>query len=225
MPNNWCFWVAILEKTLESSLDCKEVKPVSPKENKSWIFIGRTDGEAEAPILWPPDAKSQLIRRDPDAGKDWRQEEKVEDVHNRGWDGWMASPTQWTWVWESSGTWWRTGKPGLLQSMGSQIVGRDWVSEQQQQQFKMLITWENLLLSPKENGQLHWFWSYFVSRIMDSPMENSIAVPLKTKNRIAIWSSNPLPGYIFRGNTNLKWYMHPNVHNSIIDNSQDMEAT
>ena len=225
MPNNWCFWVAILEKTLESSLDCKEVKPVSPKENKSWIFIGRTDGEAEAPILWPPDAKSQLIRRDPDAGKDWRQEEKVEDVHNRGWDGWMASPTQWTWVWESSGTWWRTGKPGLLQSMGSQIVGRDWVSEQRQQQFKMLITWENLLLSPKENGQLHWFWSYFVSRIMDSPMENSIAVPLKTKNRIAIWSSNPLPGYIFRGNTNLKWYMHPNVHNSIIDNSQDMEAT
>jgi len=215
----------MLEKTLESSLDCKEVKPVSPKENKSWIFIGRTDGEAEAPILWPPDAKSQLIGRDPDAEKDWRQEEKVEDVHNRGWDGWMASPTLWTWVWESSGTWWRTGKPGVLQSVGSQRVGHDWVSEQQQQQFKMLIAWENLLLSPKENGQLHWFWSYFVSRIMDSPMENSRVVPLKTKNRVAIWSSNPLPGYIFRGNTNLKWYMHPNVHNSIIDNTQDMEAT
>ena len=73
---NWCFWTMVLEKTLESHLDSKEIKPVNPKGNQSWIFIGRTDAEAETPILWPPDAKSQLIRKDPNAGKDWKQEEK-----------------------------------------------------------------------------------------------------------------------------------------------------
>ena len=75
-PKNWCFWTVVLEKTLESPLDCKEIKPVHPKGNQSWIFIGRTNVEAETPILWPPDVKNWLIRRDPDAGKDWRQEEK-----------------------------------------------------------------------------------------------------------------------------------------------------
>ena len=74
MPKNWCYWTVVLEKTLENLLDCKAVKPVNSKGNQSWIFIGRTD--TEAPILWPPDAQSQLIGKDPDAGKDWRQEEK-----------------------------------------------------------------------------------------------------------------------------------------------------
>ena len=73
---NWCFWTEVLEKTLENPLDCKEIKPVNPKGNQSWIFIGRTDAEAEVPILQPPDVKSWLIEKDPDAGKDWRQEEK-----------------------------------------------------------------------------------------------------------------------------------------------------
>ena len=79
-PKNWCFWTVLLEKTLESPLDCK-IKPVNPKGNQSWIFIGRTDVQAEAPILWPPYAKNQHIRKDPDAGKDWRQEGKgtIED--------------------------------------------------------------------------------------------------------------------------------------------------
>ena len=72
---NWCFWIVVLEKTLESSLDYKEIQPVYPKGNQSWIFIGRTDAEAETPILWPPDVKSWLIWKDPDAGKDWRLEE------------------------------------------------------------------------------------------------------------------------------------------------------
>jgi len=76
MPKNWYFWTVVLEKTLESHLNCKEIQPVHPKGNQFWIFIGRTDAEAEAPILWLPDAKSQLIRKDPDAGKDWRQKEK-----------------------------------------------------------------------------------------------------------------------------------------------------
>ena len=76
MLKNWCFWTAVLKKTLESPLDCKEIKPVHPKGNQSWIFIGRTDAVAEAPLLWPPDARRWLIGKDPDAGKDWRQEEK-----------------------------------------------------------------------------------------------------------------------------------------------------
>ena len=75
-PENWCFWTAVLEKTLESSLDCKEIQPVHPKGEQSWVFIRRTDIEAESPILWPPDAKSWLIGKDPDAGKDWGLEEK-----------------------------------------------------------------------------------------------------------------------------------------------------
>ena len=75
-PKNWCFWTVVLETTLESPLDCKEIQPVHPKGSQSWIFIGRTDVEAEVPILWPPDVKSWLIWKDADAGKDWRQEQK-----------------------------------------------------------------------------------------------------------------------------------------------------
>ena len=106
---NWCFWAVVLEKTLKSPLDGKEIQPFHPKEDQSWVFTGRTDVEAETPILWLPDSKSWLIWKDPDAGKHWTQE-----GCDRGWDGWMASPTQWTWVWVSSGSWWWTGKPGVL---------------------------------------------------------------------------------------------------------------
>ena len=85
-PKNWCFWTAVLEKTLESPLDCEEMQAVHPKGNQSWIFIGRTDAEAETPILWLPDAKNWLIWKDPDAGKDWRQEEKeVTEDEIVGW--------------------------------------------------------------------------------------------------------------------------------------------
>ena len=90
MPKNCCFWTVVLEKTLESPLDSKEIKPVNPKGNQSEIFIGKTDAEAEAPILWPPDEKSQLIRKDPDAGKDWRQEEKgMTESETVGWYHWL----------------------------------------------------------------------------------------------------------------------------------------
>ena len=122
VPKNWCFWTVVLEKTLESP---KEIKPVHPKGNQSWIFTGRTDAETEAPILWPPNSKNQFIGKHPDAGKDWRQEEKG----MTGWDGWMASPTQWTRVWASSWSCWWTGKPGVLQSIGSQRVRHDWATE------------------------------------------------------------------------------------------------
>ena len=89
-PKNWCLWTVILDKTLESPLERKEIKPVNPKGNQPGMSIGRTDAEAEAPILWPPDAKSQLIRKDPNAGKDWRQEE-------RGWQRtrWLDGITDW----------------------------------------------------------------------------------------------------------------------------------
>ena len=95
-PENWCLWTVVLEKTLESPLYRKEMKPINHKGNQPWIFIGRT--EAEAPILWPHGVKNWLIWKDPDAGKDWRQEEK-----DRGRDDWMASPTQWSWVSANSG--------------------------------------------------------------------------------------------------------------------------
>ena len=162
-------------------------KPVNTKENQPWIFIGRTDAKAEAPILWLLGVKSRLIGKDPDARKDWRQEKNKasedamtgwhhqlngyefewtpgvgngqgvlaccdswgckesdttewvnwnecllkagEEGDNRGWDGWMASPTWWTWLWASSDSWWWTGMPGVLWSMGSQRVEHDWASE------------------------------------------------------------------------------------------------
>ena len=85
---NWCFWTVVLEKTLESPLDCKEISPVNPKENQSWIFTGRTDAEAETPILWPPDAKNWLTGKDPDAGKDWEVKGTTED-EMVGWHHWL----------------------------------------------------------------------------------------------------------------------------------------
>ena len=87
---NWCFKIVALEKTLESALGSKELKPVNPKGNRSWVFIGRTDAEAEAPILWPPDTKNWLIEKDPDAGKDWGQEEKgMTEDKMVGWHQWL----------------------------------------------------------------------------------------------------------------------------------------
>ena len=90
------FWAVVLEKTLENPFDCKEIKSVSPKGNQPWTFIGRTDAEAEVVIFWPPDVKSRLIRKDPDTGKDWGQEEKGAT------EGEMVLLTQWTWVWANS---------------------------------------------------------------------------------------------------------------------------
>ena len=120
-PKNWCFWTVVLEKSLESPLNSKEIQPVHPKGNQSWIVLGSTNAESDTTILWPPHAKNWLTRKDPDAGKDWRREEKG----TTGWDVWMASLTWWTWVWVSSRSWWWTGKPGVLQSMGSQRVEHD----------------------------------------------------------------------------------------------------
>ena len=116
----------MLEKILESPLDCKEFQLVHPKGDQSWIFIGRTDVEAETPILWPPDNEELTHLKRPWC---WERLKAGEEGDDRGWDGWMASPTQQTWVWVNSGRWWWTGRPGVLQSMGSQRVGHDWATE------------------------------------------------------------------------------------------------
>ena len=126
VPKNWCFWTVVLEKTLESPLDCKEIQPVHSEGDQPWDFFGGNDAEAETPVLWPPHAKSLLI-----GIRLWCWEGLGAggEGDDRGWDGWMASPTQWTWVWVNSGRWWRTGRPGMLQFMGSQRVRHDWVTE------------------------------------------------------------------------------------------------
>ena len=123
---NWCFWIVILKKILQSPLDFKEIKPVNPKGNQSWIFVGMTDAEDEAPILWPPDAKSWLIGKDSDAGRDWGQEEKgTTEDEMAGWHHRLDGP----WVWVNSGSWWWTGRPGVLRFMGSQRVRHNWATE------------------------------------------------------------------------------------------------
>ena len=124
-PKNWCFWTVMLEKTLESPMDCKEMEPVHPKGNQAWIVIGRSDAEAVTPVLRPPDAKNWLITRP----WCWERLKAGGEGDDRGWDGWMASLTQWTWVWMSSGSSWWTGRTGMLQSMVSRRVGHDWVTE------------------------------------------------------------------------------------------------
>ena len=136
---NWCFWTVVLEKTLESILDCKEIQSVHPKGDQSWVFIGRTDAEAETLILWPPDVKNWLTGKDPDAGKEWRWEEKgMTEDEMVGWHHRLNG-----WVWVNSGSWWWTGRPGVLQSMVSQRVGHNWATEP---------NW----LNPVVSGCLRW---------------------------------------------------------------------
>ena len=123
---NWFFCTVVLEKTLESPLDCKEIQPVHSKWDQPWDFFGRNDAKAETPVFWPPHAKSWLSGKDSDAGRDWGARGEGD---NRGWDGWMASVTRWTWVWVNSGSWWWTGCPGVLRFMGLQRVGHDWATD------------------------------------------------------------------------------------------------
>ena len=118
VPKNWCFQIVLLEKTIESPLDCKEIKPVNPKGNKVWILIGRTDAET----TWCEELTHWM------SSISWCWE-RLGEEGDRGWDGWMASLTQWTGVWVDSGSWWWTGMPGMLRFSGSQRVGHDWATE------------------------------------------------------------------------------------------------
>ena len=146
VPNNWCFWTVVLEKTIESPLDCREIQLVHPKGDQSWVFIGRTNAEAETPVLWPPDG-THLKRP-----WCWERLRAGGEGDNRGWDGWMASVTQWTGVWVHSGSWWWTGRPGVLQFMGSQRVWHNWATE-----LTDYIPWTCL------HSFVSWAFSYFLA--------------------------------------------------------------
>ena len=122
VPKNWCFWTVVLEKTLESPLDCKEIQPVHPKGDQLWVFIGRTDVEAETPILWPPHAKSWLIWKDPDAGKDWRQEKGSTEDEIVGWHPWLDERKF------EYATGVRDGQ-GTLACLGLQRIRHNWATE------------------------------------------------------------------------------------------------
>ena len=131
MPKNWCLWTVGQEKTPESPLDSMEMKPVDLKGNQPWILAQRTDAEAETPVFWSFDMNSWLIGNIPDAGKDWGQKEKR--VSEDEIVGWMASLMQWAWIWANFGWWWGTGRPSMLQSMGSQSWTQldDWTKTNQ----------------------------------------------------------------------------------------------
>ena len=172
VPKNWCSWTVVLEKTLGSPLDCKEIQPVHCKGAQSWVFIGRTD--AEAPILWQPDVKCWLI------GKYWCWGRlRAGEGDDRGGDGWMASPTRRTWIWVDSGSWWRPGRPGVLQSMGLQ--SRIWMSDWTES-FDVLSPWfllQKLLwsLAPPSHCQSS---PLELSKRLSSGLKSSESLPNKT---------------------------------------------
>ena len=165
-PKNWCFWTTVLEKTLESPLDCKEIQPVHPKGNQSWVFIGRTDVEAETAILWPPDAKSWLIWKDPDAGKDWMWKERgTTEEEMAGWYHWLNG-----WVWVNSASWWWTGRPGVLWFTGSQRIRHDWATE---------LNWTE----PRSKKQIYMGAKFFIPLKLDWLIQTRL---LKIKTLIVI---------------------------------------
>ena len=125
-PKNWCFWTVVLEKTLESPLDCKEIQPVHSKGDQPWDFFGGNDAEAETPVTLATSCEELTHWKRLWCWEGLGAGGKGDD---RGWDGWMASPTRWMWVWVNSGRWWWTGRPGVLWFMGSKRVGHDWATE------------------------------------------------------------------------------------------------
>ena len=173
---------------LKSPLDCKEIQPVHPEGDQSWVFIGRTDAEAETPILWPPHVKSWLIGKDPDAWRDWGQEEKG----TTGWDGWMASPTLWAWVWVNSGTLWWTGRPSVLRFMGSQRVGHDRATELTDWLTDIVIVIKKLWKSP-DLANIRCLLLLAI-HLLETPYTITHPASLSVKFfRQVCWSRLPLP--------------------------------
>ena len=169
----WCW------KRLESPLDCKEIQPVHSKGDQPWDFFGRNDAKAETLILWPPHKKSWLI------GKDWCWEGLGAEGEgdDRGWDGWMTSPIQWTWVWVNSGSWWGTGRPGVLQSMGLQRVRHDWATE-----LNDWLNWDIIMITCVHAMLLHFVW------LFGAIWTEACQAPLSMRlTRQEYWSGLPCP--------------------------------
>ena len=170
-PKNWCFWTVVLEKTLESPLDCKEIQPVLPKGDQSWVFIGRTDAEAETPIFWPPHGKSWLIGKDPNAGRDCGQEEKgMTEDEMAGWHHQLdAHESEWT---LGAGD----GQRGLVccDSWGrkeSDTTERlNWTELKETYQAYLIGQWVKTLPATQET----WFWSLG----WEDPLDQGVAIPI-----------------------------------------------
>jgi len=186
-PKNWWFWTVVLEKTLESPLDCKEMQPVHSKGDQSWIFIGRTDAEAETPILGPPDGRTDSLEKT----WCWERLKTGGEGDDRGWDGWMASLTRWTWVWASSWSWW-TGKPGELQSMGSQSR-HDCATEQQHLSLlstnpTFSLTWitQSSLFTglPASRPFRGWYFAVNLARLLPVPPLQWLSLTLKVQFKL-----------------------------------------
>ena len=164
----WSFWFVVLEKTLESPLDSKKIKPVNPYGNYPWIFFRRTDAESEAPVHWPSDVMSQPIGKNPNTGKT----EGRRTRQDRRWDGWMASPTQWIWVWANFGRQWRTEKTGMLRSTELQRVRHELATEQVPEwpsafpyflQFKPEFCKKDLMIQATISSRSCFCWLYGAS--------------------------------------------------------------
>ena len=175
------FWAVVLEK---SPLDSKETKPVNPKWNESWIFIGRTDAEAEAPIVWPPDAKSWLIGKDPDG---WERLKAGGDGDNRGWDCWMASPTQWAWI---------EPTPGDSEGQGSLACCSPWGRKESDTTWRLNMTWHEwasqvVLVAknclPMQDTEEMWLWSLG----QEDPLEKEMAIHSSTIVWKIPWTEEP----------------------------------
>ena len=157
-PKNWCFWSVVLEKTLASPLDCKEIQPVHPKGDQPWVFTGRTDVEAETPILGLPDNEELTHLKRPWC---WERLRAGGEGKDRGWDSWMASPIRWIRVWVDSGSWWWTGRPGVLGFMGLQRVGHDWATKLNWTELicmhvEKLLSWKTQLNLESNLYNQHW---------------------------------------------------------------------
>ena len=179
MPKNWCFQIVVLEKTLESPLDNKEIKPVNPKGNHPWIFMGKTEAEAEAPIFWPPEGELTHWKM----LWCWKRLNAKGEEGGRGWNGQIASLTQWTWVRANSERWWRTGKPGVLQCMESKIVGQRLNKNNKNAAymgFPGSSVVENLP-AKQETWQEPWVWSLG----WDDPLEKEMV----THSSILAWET------------------------------------